>query len=100
MKAAKYLEYMANTWLPGMLTRQGALGYTGKAIAGGEDRWGREVSFGQALGRWFGFNIVSVSPEQSRAQVAVKIQDLHKEMARSRPIRPAATKLRRNTAPG
>jgi len=82
MKAAKYLEYMANTWLPGMLTRQGALGYTGKAIAGGEDRWGREVSFGQALGRWFGFNIVSVSPEQSRAQVAVKIQDLHKEMAR------------------
>ncbi|MBP7341370.1 MAG: DEAD/DEAH box helicase family protein [Syntrophaceae bacterium] len=82
MKAAKYLEYMANTWLPGMLTRQGALGYTGKAIAGGEDRWGREVSFGQALGRWFGFNIVSVSPEQSRAQVSVKIQDLHKEMAR------------------
>ncbi len=65
-----------------MLTRQGALGYTGKMLAGDEDRWGREVSFGQALGRWFGFNIVSVSPEQSRAQVSVRIQDLKKEMAR------------------
>lgn len=82
MKAAKYLEHMVNTWMPGMLTRQGALGYTGKALIGGEDRWGREVSFGQALGRWFGFNMVSVSPEQTRAQASVKIADLRKEMAR------------------
>jgi len=82
MKAAKYLEYMANTWMPGMLTRQGAAGYTGRWMMGGEDRWGREVTMTQALGRWFGLNIVSVSPEQSRAQTSVKIQDLHKEMAR------------------
>ena len=82
MKAAKYMEYMANTWAPSMLTRQGAIGYTGKAIMGTEDRWGRSVSLPQAAGRWFGLNIVSVSPEQSRAQVSVKIQDLHKERAR------------------
>lgn len=82
VKAAKLLEFMANTWMPSMLTRQGAIGYTGKMLAGGEDRWGREVSFGQALGRWFGLNIVSVSPEQTRAQAAVKIQDLRKELAR------------------
>lgn len=82
MKAAKYLEYMANTWAPSMLTRQGAIGYTGKAIMGDEDRWGRSVSLPQAAGRWFGLNIVSVSPEQSRAQVSVKIQELHKELSR------------------
>ncbi|MEN6421335.1 MAG: diguanylate cyclase [Smithella sp.] len=95
VKAAKYLEYMANTWMPSMLTRQGAAGYMGKVVAGtgilgdwvkekfgGEDRWGRTVTLPQALGRWFGFNIVAVSPEQSRAQVAVKMQDLRKEMAR------------------
>jgi hypothetical protein len=82
MKAAKLLEYMANIWMPSMVTRQGALGYTGRAIAGGEDRWGREVSGGQALGRWFGLNIVSVSPEQTRAQASVRIQDLRKEQSR------------------
>ncbi len=82
MKAAKYLEYMVNTWMPSMLTRQGAAGYTGKWIAGGEDRWGREVTLGQAAGRWLGLNIVSVSPEQSRAQASVKIQEMRKEMSR------------------
>lgn len=82
MKAAKLLEYMANIWIPSMATRQGAIGYTGRAIAGGEDRWGREVSAGQALGRWFGVNIVSVSPEQTRAQASVRIQDLRKEQSR------------------
>jgi hypothetical protein len=82
VKAAKYLEYMVNTWMPSMLTRQGALGYTGKMLMGDEDRWGRSVSFGQALGRWFGVNIVSVSPEQTRAQTSVQIQDLRKEMSR------------------
>jgi len=82
MKAAKLLEYMANIWIPSMFTRQGAIGYTGRAIAGGEDRWGREVSAGQALGRWFGVNIVSVSPEQTRAQASVRIQDLRKEQSR------------------
>lgn len=82
VKAAKYLEYMANTWMPSMLTRQGALGYVGKFIAGDEDRWGRSVNLSQAAGRWFGVNIVSVSPEQSRAQVSVQVQELHKEMAR------------------
>jgi hypothetical protein len=82
VKAAKFLEYMVNTWAPSMLTRQGALGYMGKLALGGEDRWGREVTAPQALGRWFGFNIVSVSPEQTRAEASVKIQDLRKEMAR------------------
>lgn len=82
VKAAKVLEYMANTWMPSMLTRQGAIGYTARAIAGGEDRWGREVTAGQALGRWFGVNVISVSPEQTRAQASVKIQDLRKEQAR------------------
>ncbi len=82
MKAAKLLEYMGNIWIPSMATRQGAIGYAGRAIAGGEDRWGREVSAGQALGRWFGINIVSVSPEQTRAQASVRIQDLRKEQSR------------------
>jgi len=82
MKAAKVVEYMANTWMPSMLTRQGAIGYTGRAIAGGEDRWGREVTGAQALGRWFGANIVSVSPDQTRAQASVRIQEKRKELSR------------------
>lgn len=95
VKAAKMLEYMKDVWSPGMLTRQGAAGYTGRLVSstgilgdyikehfGGEDRWGREVSAGQALGRWFGLNIISVSPQQTRAQASVRIQDLRKEMAR------------------
>lgn len=82
VKMAKYLEYMANTWMPSMVTRQGALGYTGKMLMGSEDRYGRSVSFGQAIGRWFGLNIVAVSPEQTRAQVSVQIQNLRKELAR------------------
>ena len=82
IKAAKYLEYVVNTWMPAMLTRQGAAGYTGKAIMGKEDRWGKRVTVPQALARWFGVNIVSVSPEQSRAQISVRLQDMHKEMAR------------------
>ena len=82
VKMAKMLEYMANTWMPSMATRQGAAGYAVKAATGEEDRWGRTVSPGQALGRWFGMNIVSVSPQQTRAQASVRIQDLRKEMAR------------------
>ncbi|HPX31374.1 MAG TPA: hypothetical protein PKW92_09850 [Smithella sp.] len=82
IKAAKYLEYVVNTWMPSMFTRQGAAGYTGKAMMGQEDRWGKKVTIPQAAARWFGVNIVSVSPEQSRAQVSVRLSDLHKEMAR------------------
>jgi len=82
VKAGKFVEALANVWTPAMLTRQGAIGHTGKALIGGEDRWGREVTAGQALGRWFGLNITAVSPEQTAAQASVKIQDLKKELSR------------------
>jgi hypothetical protein len=83
LKAAKLAEQLAFTFLPSMLSpSQGAIGYTYSAIAGKEDRWGREVTPAQALGRWFGFNVVSVSPDQTAAIAAVRIQELKKEMAR------------------
>ncbi len=82
VKAGKFTEALANIWMPAMLTRQGAIGYAGKALTGGEDRWGREVTAGQALARWFGLNITAVSPEQTAAQASVKIQDLKKELSR------------------
>lgn len=82
LKAAKFSEALINIWTPSMITRQGAAGFTAKALIGGEDKWGREITVPQALGRWFGVNVVAVSPDQTRAQAAVKIQDLQKEMSR------------------
>jgi hypothetical protein len=82
VKAAKVVEFLANTWLPTMITRQGALGQTASMLAGREDKWGREVTAAQAAGRWLGVNIVSVSPEQTRAIASTRIQDLRKELYR------------------
>jgi hypothetical protein len=65
VKAAKVVESLANTFIPPMLTRGGALGYTYSAAVEGEDKWGKEISTGQAIGRWFGVNITEVSPKQS-----------------------------------
>jgi hypothetical protein len=83
MKTAKMAHHLAFTFLPSMLSPiEGAAGYTIAAVRGKEDRWGREVTPTQAASRWLGFNIVSVSPEQSTAIASVRIQELKKEMAR------------------
>jgi len=82
-KAAKVVQFLAFTWMPSMLSpEKGALGYTIKAVEGGKDKWDKKVTPGQAAGRWFGFNIVAVSPAQTRAIAAVNIQDLRKELYR------------------
>ncbi|EFK06726.1 DNA repair protein [delta proteobacterium NaphS2] len=82
VKAAKTVEFLAFTWLPSMLSSRGALGYTAKAIEGEKDRWGKKVTPEQAFFRWFGFNVVAVSPSQTRAIASVKVQDLRKELYR------------------
>ena len=76
------MEFLVNTRLPTMLTRQGARGQTIGMLAGREDRWGRKITPVQAAGRWLGINIISVSPEQTRAITEVRAQDLRKEMYR------------------
>ena len=81
-KVAKLTDFLAFTWLPGMMSRKGALGYSIMAATGREDRWGRTVTPAQAIGRWFGANILSVSPELSMAIASVKMQDLRKELYR------------------
>ncbi|MCX5819737.1 MAG: hypothetical protein NT047_07485 [Deltaproteobacteria bacterium] len=83
MKIAKMAHQLAFTFLPSMISPiEGALGYTIDAVRGKEDRWGREVTPAQAAGRWLGFNVVSVSPEQSAAIAGVRIQELKKEFSR------------------
>jgi hypothetical protein len=83
LKAAKMAEHLALTFAPSALgISQGAVGYTGRALFGKEDRWGREVTPAQALGRWFGVNVLTMSPDQSAAIAAVRVQELKKELAR------------------
>ena len=83
LKVLKMMEHVAFTFVPSMLSPSfGAAGYTWDAAMGKEDRWGREVTPLQATGRWFGFNVVAVSPEQTAAIAGVKIQDKKKELAR------------------
>jgi hypothetical protein len=78
IKAAKTIEAMAFTWLPSMLSRKGALGYTKKAITGEMDKWGRKVTPAQGIGRWFGLNIVSTTPKQTKIIQMVKTKNLEK----------------------
>jgi len=83
MKAAKVVQFLAFTWMPSMLSPdKGALGYTIKAVEGDRDKWDKKVTPSQAFARWFGFNIVAVSPAQTRAIAAVNVQDLRKELYR------------------
>jgi len=83
MKAAKVVQFLAFTWMPSMLSPdKGALGYSIKAVEGKKDKWDKKVTPGQAFARWFGFNIVAVSPSQTRAIAAVNVQDLRKELYR------------------
>ena len=82
VKAAKVMEFLAFTWAPSMLSPKGALGYSVKAAEGEKDRWGKRVTPGQAAARWFGVNVVAVSPSQTRAIASVKAQDLRKELYR------------------
>lgn len=83
VKAAKVLEHITFTFAPSMLSYSfGALGHTIRAAKGGEDRWGKEVSFPMAVGRWFGVNVTTVSPEQTAAIASVKLSEMQKELAR------------------
>jgi hypothetical protein len=75
-------EFIYNRFGPSMLSRYGAAGYTERV--GEKDKWGRTVTPGQALGRWFGFNIVAVSPRQSLVIKKARIRELEKEFSKIR----------------
>jgi hypothetical protein len=80
IKAAKMVEAVAFTWLPAMMSRKGATGYSVSAARGGKDKWGREVTPAQAFARWFGINIVSVSEKQTKVIKKAKIKELRKDL--------------------
>jgi len=80
VKAAKMMEAIAFTWVPSMLSRKGALGYSYSAAFQGKDKWGRKVTPGQAVGRWFGINIVTISPEQTKVIKKAKIKQLRSDL--------------------
>lgn len=74
----KISEFLYNKWAPSMLTRYGAAGYTSRI--GDRDKWGRKITKTQAIGRWFGFNIISISPKQTKVIKRAMINDLRKEL--------------------
>jgi len=82
MKAAKMMEAIMFTWLPSMLSSKGALGYSYNAAVGEKDKWGREVSPGQAVGRWFGINIITISPKLTAVIKKAKIKQLRTDLYR------------------
>lgn len=75
---SKIAEFLYTKWAPSMLTRHGAAGYT--ASIGQEDKWGRKITPGQAVSRWFGLNITAISPKQTKAIKKGMINDLRKEL--------------------
>ena len=75
-------EYMFFKFAPSALSRYGALGYTVKV--GNEDKWGRTITPIQAFGRWFGWNVITVSPAQTKAMRKAKLTELSKEFNRIR----------------
>jgi hypothetical protein len=66
--------------------RQGAIGTGARAVASKvtgkpfRDKWGRSLTLDQAIGRWFGFNITTVSPRQSMAIKKFRIKELGIEL--------------------
>ena len=79
-KFLKWNEFVYNKWAPSMLTRYGAAGYT--ARIGEEDKWGKTITPSQAAGRWLGWNMISVTPEQSAAMKKGEIKKLKTELYR------------------
>ena len=71
-------NYVYKMWAPSMLTDSGAVGYT--ASIGEKDKWGKTITPGQAVGRWFGVNIVTVSPAQTMVGRKARINELKKDL--------------------
>lgn len=84
----KLLEWLSNRVVPSMLGRQGALGKTIDFARGQirdeevKDKWGRTLTATQVISRWFGVNIISISPKQTRAIKMAMIKELHNEAAK------------------
>ncbi len=77
-QAIAMTEWLVNKWAPSMVTRYGAGGYTLRI--GEKDKWGRTITPTQAVGRWFGFNVVSVSRAQTAVQKAGRIKSLRGDL--------------------
>jgi hypothetical protein len=90
VKAAKLLEYMANTWMPSMLTRQGAWATTAKMMMGDDGPVGTRGILRPGLGALVrGQYRLPSRPEQTRAQASVKIPgSCVRKCPASRPIVP------------
>ena len=79
-KAEKTLEWLYNKWAPSMLTRFGALGYSTRI--GKKDKYGRTITFGQAMGRWFGINIFAPTSKQAILEKKYKIRQARTSLAK------------------
>jgi hypothetical protein len=95
-KFLKLSSWLSNQIMPSVFeniavtdaARQGAIGTGVRAVASKvtgkpfKDKWGRTLTLDQALGRWFGFNITTISPRQSRAIKEFRIRELGIELSR------------------
>lgn len=75
-KAVKTAEWLYNRWAPPMLTREGAVGTTGKMLTGDKDRYGRTVTPGQAGAKYFGVNVIAPTPLATTMERKQKIMEL------------------------
>lgn len=73
VKLAKYMEFVYNIFAPSSATRWGAGGRTIDAMRGTQDKYGRGVSAGEAVGRWFGANTFTQDIRQTDAEKTFKI---------------------------
>lgn len=93
-KYLKLFSWLTNLVAPSVLEniavkdapKQGALGTTIRSVKSkitGEperDKWGRTLTLGQSIGKWFGFNITTISPKQTAVIKYARIKNLQKEL--------------------
>jgi hypothetical protein len=79
IKTAKFSWWSTKLFAPGAFTEYGALGHTKRAITGERDKWGKEVSVGDAIGRWFGANLGVLDKRQMKKIRRAKEYELFRD---------------------
>ena len=93
-KYLKLASWLSNQVMPSVFenigvqdaSRQGAIGTTARVLESkitGEpfkDKWGRTLTLDQSIGKWFGFNITTISPKQTKIIKFAKQKELRKSL--------------------
>lgn len=110
-KFLKLSSWLSNQIMPSIFEnigvqdaqRQGAIGTTARVIGAkvtgkpAKVGWGRTLTLDQALGKWFGFNITTINPKQTKVIKFKKIETLRKEFIKKL-LNPRASKESKQSA--